>query len=71
MAIDEKDAILESIPADLREKGSTVYSSLIDGKVWKGIAQPIIYKHIVSLSRLQYANQLLEAILTRVKFTIR
>ncbi|XP_024018633.1 peptidyl-prolyl cis-trans isomerase CYP37, chloroplastic isoform X1 [Morus notabilis] len=32
IAIDEKDSILASIPADLKEKGSTLYASLIDGK---------------------------------------
>ncbi|KAK4255758.1 hypothetical protein QN277_008713 [Acacia crassicarpa] len=31
-AIDEKDSILTSIPAELREKGSLVHASLIDGK---------------------------------------
>ena len=36
IAKDEKDSILASIPADLREKGSTLYTSLIDGKVHKG-----------------------------------
>lgn len=35
MAMDEKDSILTSIPADLREKGSQFYTSLVDGKVWK------------------------------------
>ncbi|KAK1582861.1 hypothetical protein Q3G72_018961 [Acer saccharum] len=30
--MDEKDSILGSIPADLKEKGSTLYASLIDGK---------------------------------------
>ncbi|GLT83382.1 hypothetical protein SLE2022_016750 [Rubroshorea leprosula] len=32
IASDEKDSILASIPADLREKGTTLYASLIDGK---------------------------------------
>ncbi|KAK8633466.1 hypothetical protein V6N13_014311 [Hibiscus sabdariffa] len=32
IAVDGKDSILASIPADLREKGSILYSSLIDGK---------------------------------------
>ncbi|KAH9802796.1 peptidyl-prolyl cis-trans isomerase CYP37 [Citrus sinensis] len=32
IAMDEKDSILASIPADLKEKGSTLYASLIDGK---------------------------------------
>ncbi|OMO80396.1 hypothetical protein CCACVL1_12994 [Corchorus capsularis] len=32
IAVDGKDSILASIPADLREKGSTIYASLIDGK---------------------------------------
>ncbi|XP_068644470.1 peptidyl-prolyl cis-trans isomerase CYP37, chloroplastic [Aristolochia californica] len=32
VAVDEKESILSSIPAELREKGSTVYASLIDGK---------------------------------------
>ncbi|XWS27964.1 hypothetical protein CRYUN_Cryun25bG0025400 [Craigia yunnanensis] len=32
IAVDGKDSILASIPADLREKGSTLYASLIDGK---------------------------------------
>ncbi|KAE8674449.1 Peptidyl-prolyl cis-trans isomerase CYP37 [Hibiscus syriacus] len=32
IAVDGKDSILGSIPADLREKGSALYSSLIDGK---------------------------------------
>ncbi|KAJ8764693.1 hypothetical protein K2173_007782 [Erythroxylum novogranatense] len=32
IAIDEKDSILASIPAELREKGSTLYSSLIEGQ---------------------------------------
>jgi hypothetical protein len=31
--VDEKDSILASIPIDLKEKGSTLYASLIDGKV--------------------------------------
>lgn len=33
MAIDDKDSILASIPADLRDKGSELYASLVDGKV--------------------------------------
>ncbi|XP_021288048.1 peptidyl-prolyl cis-trans isomerase CYP37, chloroplastic [Herrania umbratica] len=32
IAVDGKDPILGSIPADLREKGSMLYTSLIDGK---------------------------------------
>ncbi|KAG6793871.1 peptidyl-prolyl cis-trans isomerase CYP37, chloroplastic isoform X1 [Populus alba] len=32
IAQDEKDSILASIPADLKERGSTLYASLIDGK---------------------------------------
>ncbi|PKI31325.1 hypothetical protein CRG98_048284 [Punica granatum] len=32
IAMDEKDSILSSMPADLREKGSQFYASLIDGK---------------------------------------
>ncbi|TXG67090.1 hypothetical protein EZV62_008365 [Acer yangbiense] len=32
IAVDEKDYIPGSIPADLKEKGSTLYASLIDGK---------------------------------------
>ncbi|CAK7327574.1 unnamed protein product [Dovyalis caffra] len=32
IAKDEKDSILASLPADLKEKGSTLYASLIDGK---------------------------------------
>lgn len=36
IATDEKDSILASIPADLKEKGSTLYASLIDGKVYRG-----------------------------------
>ncbi|KAJ6423358.1 hypothetical protein OIU84_024325 [Salix udensis] len=32
IAKDEKDSILASIPADLKETGSTLYASLIDGK---------------------------------------
>lgn len=32
IAKDEKDAFLASIPTDLKEKGSTLYASLIDGK---------------------------------------
>ncbi|KAG8479411.1 hypothetical protein CXB51_029110 [Gossypium anomalum] len=32
IAVDGKDSILASIPADLREKGSTLYSSLVDGR---------------------------------------
>ncbi|KAK0599519.1 hypothetical protein LWI29_006015 [Acer saccharum] len=32
IAMDEKDSIMGSIPADLKEKGSTLYASLIDGK---------------------------------------
>ncbi|XVF04121.1 hypothetical protein REPUB_Repub05bG0054700 [Reevesia pubescens] len=32
IAVDGKDSILASIPADLREKGSTLYTSLIDGQ---------------------------------------
>ncbi|XP_050138940.1 peptidyl-prolyl cis-trans isomerase CYP37, chloroplastic-like isoform X3 [Malus sylvestris] len=31
-ATDEKDTILASVPTNLREKGSTLYASLIDGK---------------------------------------
>lgn len=31
--MDEKDSILASVPIDLKEKGSTLYASLIDGKV--------------------------------------
>lgn len=33
VAIDDKDSILASIPADLRDKGSELYASLVDGKV--------------------------------------
>ncbi|RDX65868.1 Peptidyl-prolyl cis-trans isomerase CYP37, chloroplastic, partial [Mucuna pruriens] len=32
MAVDEKDSILASIPAELKEKGSLVHASLIEGK---------------------------------------
>ncbi|CAI9088566.1 OLC1v1022918C2 [Oldenlandia corymbosa var. corymbosa] len=32
IATDEKQSILSSIPAELREKGSIVYASLVDGK---------------------------------------
>ncbi|XP_059662615.1 peptidyl-prolyl cis-trans isomerase CYP37, chloroplastic [Cornus florida] len=32
IAMDEKESILASLPADLREKGSVLYVSLIDGK---------------------------------------
>ncbi|PON68475.1 Cyclophilin-type peptidyl-prolyl cis-trans isomerase [Trema orientale] len=32
IAKEEKDSILASVPADLREKSSTLYASLIDGK---------------------------------------
>lgn len=32
IATDDKDSILASLPADLKEKGSTLYASLIDGK---------------------------------------
>ncbi|XP_009334619.1 peptidyl-prolyl cis-trans isomerase CYP37, chloroplastic isoform X1 [Pyrus x bretschneideri] len=32
IATDEKDTILASVPTNLREKGSTLYASLIDGK---------------------------------------
>ncbi|KAL0816856.1 hypothetical protein Bca101_073300 [Brassica carinata] len=32
VAIDDKDSILASIPADLRDKGSELYASLVDGK---------------------------------------
>ncbi|KAL9444161.1 hypothetical protein AB3S75_017359 [Citrus x aurantiifolia] len=32
IAMDEKDSILASIPADLKEKGSALYASLMDGK---------------------------------------
>ncbi|KAG5546313.1 hypothetical protein RHGRI_018476 [Rhododendron griersonianum] len=32
IAVDDKDSIMASIPADLREKGSELYDSLIDGK---------------------------------------
>ncbi|KAE9592926.1 hypothetical protein Lal_00029342 [Lupinus albus] len=32
IALDEKDAILASIPAELKEKGSLIHASLIDGK---------------------------------------
>ncbi|KAK4837735.1 hypothetical protein QYF36_008033 [Acer negundo] len=30
--MDEKDSIIGSIPTDLKEKGSILYASLIDGK---------------------------------------
>ena len=33
IAVDEKDSILASLPTNLKEKGSTLYASLIDGKV--------------------------------------
>ncbi|KAI8552660.1 hypothetical protein RHMOL_Rhmol06G0283400 [Rhododendron molle] len=33
IAVDDKGSIMASIPADLREKGSELYDSLIDGKV--------------------------------------
>lgn len=33
VAIDDKDTILASIPADLKDKGSELYATLIDGKV--------------------------------------
>lgn len=32
IATDEKDSILASLPADLKEKGSMLYASLVDGK---------------------------------------
>lgn len=31
--MDDKDSILASIPADLKDKGTELYASLIDGKV--------------------------------------
>ena len=31
--MDEKESILATLPPDLKEKGSTLYASLIDGKV--------------------------------------
>jgi hypothetical protein len=31
--VDEKEVILASLPTNLKEKGSTLYASLIDGKV--------------------------------------
>lgn len=33
IARDEKDSILANVPGDLKEKGSELYASLIDGKV--------------------------------------
>lgn len=33
VAVDDKDSILASIPADLKDKGSELYASLIDSKV--------------------------------------
>ncbi|TXG67104.1 hypothetical protein EZV62_008379 [Acer yangbiense] len=39
IAMDEKDSIMGSIPADLKEKGSTLYASLIDGKVSEFISK--------------------------------
>lgn len=36
IATDEKDSILASLPADLKEKGSMLYASLVDGKVHEG-----------------------------------
>ncbi|RWR84472.1 Cyclophilin-like peptidyl-prolyl cis-trans isomerase domain-containing protein [Cinnamomum micranthum f. kanehirae] len=32
IAVDEKESILNNIPTDLREKGSVLYASLVDGK---------------------------------------
>lgn len=31
--MDEKESILNSIPTGLKEKGSILYASLVDGKV--------------------------------------
>lgn len=42
MAVEEKDSILESIPVELREKGSLVHASLIDGKVLDRVMPPLI-----------------------------
>lgn len=36
VAIDEKDSIFASIPTNLKEKGSTLYASLIDRQVYEG-----------------------------------
>lgn len=36
IATDEKDSVLASLPADLKEKGSALYTSLINGKVYEG-----------------------------------
>lgn len=33
VALDEKEAILGSIPAESKEKGSLLYTTLIEGKV--------------------------------------
>jgi hypothetical protein len=35
IALDNKDAMLGSMPAELKEKGSELYTSLLEGKVSK------------------------------------
>lgn len=35
IAKDGKESILSSIPAEFREKGSILYASLVDGKVFQ------------------------------------
>jgi hypothetical protein len=35
IAVDNKEAMLKSMPEDLREKGSELYTSLLEGKVSK------------------------------------
>lgn len=50
IAKDEKESILASVPADLRDKGLELYTSLIDGKVLQK-------KEIISL-RMENARSL-------------
>jgi hypothetical protein len=62
--VDEKDSILASVPIDLKEKGSTLYASLIDGKVCEVTLEEkgaiLIYEKSVSTILLLLVDQLTE-----------
>lgn len=57
IATDEKDSILASIPTNLKEKGSTLYASLIDGKVYEGTLEESCKICKTATIVVQYLNE--------------
>lgn len=57
IATDEKDSILASVPTNLKEKGSTLHASLIDGKVYEGTLEESFTIYKKASVDVQYLNE--------------